>query len=819
MIFTFYGFKGGVGRTLALVHAASILSSTRGPYGNRVLVMDLDLEAPSVFLHFPPPDPALAQRGFVELMLDYLTQERDAAWLSEELAKTVYRVSDDLFVFPSGDYTSSRYLEGVQRLGEAHAAGFFSALKDACQSLYDYVLIDSRTGLAEVAAAATILLGDALVACFRPNQANLGIGMIIQRFLAHRDQTRNDSAARIVPVLTPRPAMFSLPARRWALRFQEEIFGPHLPVEIPFDPILEAGEVLLMIPPGSIRATLEDGRVKYTDDGRTDLGAPIVKAYLELAERLASMNTERDVISARQAELTAYLERRYREALGYLFQAIRRKPEEREQWNVLMRRYVPTALDQGPNETPVREIIRGFLNECLGSGAGALETPRGRAWAHVIRAAKFGKGVEDGLPDVLEALRLCDETDVASDAHFLAAQIIFYQSEKTLVGGDLSVMIQSRRRAMNLALEHIDQARAACGETERILRFRGQLHEEIGEYEQAIEDFDRAASISSSPAELLLESAETLEHIGRYGDALRRYLTAVDVAPSHEEIYRRFIPTLYRLGHCDVSRQFIDRWQALNVTSAEPLRYQLGVAVTLGDPPEIESWLASVRQNDSAGGRIIPWALLRLERYEEAADCVSDSADAGAYDRLQLVLAFAGLGRDVLPILALPAESASGGNFLALAAMVCGEIDVARRHLQTSLIVESVLPLGWRTNLQLVEALLEAHDDPTQRKATDALLESLHTNPENALWTRNQIELQMLRAIWPRYAGSRGEAVSSRWDELFGVWDSIQRIPFSRYTPFVLRSDIADSTQGANRAPSPQIQDVANAKRAQAIES
>src|SRR6185436_7614682 len=207
MIFTFYGFKGGVGRTLAVVHAATILASTRGPHGSNVLVMDLDLEAPSVFLYLPPSRGDVAQpgRGFVELMAEFLDDHRDAEWLRQELPRIVFGAAPALFVLASGNYTDPHYLESAQRLDEAYEAGFFQALKEACDRLYDYVLIDSRTGLAEIAAAATIYLGDVLVPCFRPNQANLGVGMIVQRFLAHHRLHKDDEDAPLIPLLTPRP--------------------------------------------------------------------------------------------------------------------------------------------------------------------------------------------------------------------------------------------------------------------------------------------------------------------------------------------------------------------------------------------------------------------------------------------------------------------------------------------------------------------------------------------------------------------------------------------------------------------------------------
>jgi len=49
-VITFYSYKGGTGRSLALSNVAWILASA----GKRVLVMDWDLEAPGLHRYFKP---------------------------------------------------------------------------------------------------------------------------------------------------------------------------------------------------------------------------------------------------------------------------------------------------------------------------------------------------------------------------------------------------------------------------------------------------------------------------------------------------------------------------------------------------------------------------------------------------------------------------------------------------------------------------------------------------------------------------------------------------------------------------------------------
>ena len=66
-IVTFYSFKGGTGRTMALANVAWILASN----GKRVLAMDWDLEAPGLHRYFAPflGDPELRSTpGVIDLI-------------------------------------------------------------------------------------------------------------------------------------------------------------------------------------------------------------------------------------------------------------------------------------------------------------------------------------------------------------------------------------------------------------------------------------------------------------------------------------------------------------------------------------------------------------------------------------------------------------------------------------------------------------------------------------------------------------------------------------------------------------------------------
>ncbi len=56
LVYTFYSYKGGVGRSMALANVAALLAK----WGRRVLVVDWDLEASGIERYFLSDNPELA---------------------------------------------------------------------------------------------------------------------------------------------------------------------------------------------------------------------------------------------------------------------------------------------------------------------------------------------------------------------------------------------------------------------------------------------------------------------------------------------------------------------------------------------------------------------------------------------------------------------------------------------------------------------------------------------------------------------------------------------------------------------------------------
>src|SRR5438552_14379165 len=96
---TFYSYKGGVGRSMALANTAAMLAQA----GRRVLMIDFDLEAPGLD-SFAELSPSKSQKGVVEYVSHYLSEGRPPS-VSSFVRECIPRddpIRGRLWLMPSG---------------------------------------------------------------------------------------------------------------------------------------------------------------------------------------------------------------------------------------------------------------------------------------------------------------------------------------------------------------------------------------------------------------------------------------------------------------------------------------------------------------------------------------------------------------------------------------------------------------------------------------------------------------------------------------------------------------------------------------------
>lgn len=186
-IITFYSYKGGSGRTMALANVAWILASN----GYRVLTVDWDLESPGLHRYFHPflVDKTLrSSRGVIELVREFAADtmepasaatDEDSTWFEQKARILPYAASLDWYFphdgsidfVPAGQQTSAysqtvSTFDWVSFYNRQGGGAFLDALRRDMLKQYDYVLIDSRTGMSDTAGICTVRLPDVVATCF-----------------------------------------------------------------------------------------------------------------------------------------------------------------------------------------------------------------------------------------------------------------------------------------------------------------------------------------------------------------------------------------------------------------------------------------------------------------------------------------------------------------------------------------------------------------------------------------------------------------------------------------------------------------------------
>jgi cellulose biosynthesis protein BcsQ len=204
MIVTFYSYKGGVGRSMALANIADLLARS----GLRVLIVDFDLEAPGLE-HFFPIDHDLVRgkEGLLDLLLAYkhsmsaassVNEKQDTFRELDRFVTTIYPVRSGggrLDLLSAGQRRTDdqlvryglelRQFDWLNFYFAWSGELFFEWLRRTLADCYDVVLIDSRTGVTEMGGICAYQLADVIVAFCAPNLQNIaGTETMVRHFLS-----------------------------------------------------------------------------------------------------------------------------------------------------------------------------------------------------------------------------------------------------------------------------------------------------------------------------------------------------------------------------------------------------------------------------------------------------------------------------------------------------------------------------------------------------------------------------------------------------------------------------------------------------------
>jgi MinD-like ATPase involved in chromosome partitioning or flagellar assembly len=218
-IITFYSYKGGTGRSMALSNVAWILASN----GYRVLLIDWDLEAPGLHRYLRPflVDPELSSTpGLIDFVWDAarvsLTPTGSESSHRPQFPslkdyvvglKWNFRGQGSIKFIPAGQQNEN-YAQRVntfdwdnfyERLG---GGKLFHAERERLRASYDYVLIDSRTGVSDTSSICTVQMPDVLALFFTLNRQSIDGAAAVAASVTDAVQALRNITLPIYPVPT-----------------------------------------------------------------------------------------------------------------------------------------------------------------------------------------------------------------------------------------------------------------------------------------------------------------------------------------------------------------------------------------------------------------------------------------------------------------------------------------------------------------------------------------------------------------------------------------------------------------------------------------
>lgn len=250
MIYTFYSYKGGVGRSMALANVAELFYRA----GLKVLMIDWDLEAPGLEKFFPIDyEDFDTKPGLMDLLLEYKRQmsEEDLSATDEsdelpfqkpqEFFFDIYpdSVSEGkLWLLSAGKGSKENFKKYINAVNNFdwidfyqtwEGEGYFNWLIEQFNAVADVVFIDSRTGLSEMGRVCAYQFTNVIIMLTTASKQSLeGTLQMLDEFTSPKVKEIRGHVLDVIVV----PARVEYSESESLDKFQEkfiELFNSHTP--------------------------------------------------------------------------------------------------------------------------------------------------------------------------------------------------------------------------------------------------------------------------------------------------------------------------------------------------------------------------------------------------------------------------------------------------------------------------------------------------------------------------------------------------------------------------------------------------------------
>ncbi len=623
-IITFYSYKGGTGRSMTLANVAWLLASN----GKRVLAVDWDLEAPGLHRYFSPflVDRNLtSSEGIIDFVIDFATEAMTPSpegtavprdWYVEhaDLARYAASLEWDGWDFP-GDGTLDFVSAGCQgpsystrvntfdwqSFYDRHGGGvFLEAVKEKLREEYDYILLDSRTGVSDTSGICTVQMPDVLVVCFTLNNQSIEGASAIASSISRQ---RGSSGPRIfpVPMRIEMAETDKLEARREYARRRFALFPEHLQgeerekywgeVELLYVPYYAYEEVLAVFKdrPGATASLLSSaerltshltgGEVKRLAPMPEPVRQEILGAYARRSDEEVQEDKLSQTAEAVFAGLSADDQRAARNLLTRLVRvesdgsAVRARVPRRElePFRQVIHPFLGSGVLTVETEPSTREQIVQLADEGL-----ITRWPRLRDWIDKDRTILVCRQILQGRMAEWESSKQDPAALLAGDFLGKAREALHEEDLTSREQAFLRASVRKRnwRWARNAAAAVVTILFLTFGylawnaERKRDLAAEAALSAKTamdqGNLDQALKKYDEATALDPTLADAYLGRGQLYAKTGSLDRASREYDHALELDPSSEEAVLAKVDVLSGLTKPDEAAKTLDAAVRLN---------------------------------------------------------------------------------------------------------------------------------------------------------------------------------------------------------------------------------------------------------------
>lgn len=482
-IVVFFSFKGGVGRSLALLNVGYLLAGMN----RRVLMVDADLEAPGLTVYLMGENRLAKRGGFVDVLTECAMGDQPPTeryvWdrlLRVDIPRAV-REGDEgyLYLLPAGKLDGG-YARRLNRWKDDKLQ--WQDLGDTVRSLlqeveihdfeprrgFDYVLIDSRTGFADIGGFCANLLADSVVLLSSLNDQNLfGTSSVLARLRQDKDERDLAVVLSPVPVGEEDLKLKRVEKAREIFETKEDVQLPYHPrvalVEEPFCAKFPDAELTRAYRrlQNTVRAMADDDERAWSDRVREALSEQDHDGALRALEELRLLDEDAARQYLRAVTMAEGVVESWGEDLNRYFAALvdidAEDPITFFNWGLALQAWAGRKEEESDRlfEEACRKYARAVeikpdYHEAFYNWGNALT-----AWAK----RKGGEASEDLLREAREKFRLAGGREgIRPAASFNSARAAALLGEREGMLEDLEVALEEVPDHVNLAEELEDFA-------------------------------------------------------------------------------------------------------------------------------------------------------------------------------------------------------------------------------------------------------------------------------------------------------------------------------------------------------------------------